>query len=111
MENGIVKMLGERIRALRKARSWSQEELADACGINQKYLSELERGRINGSIAMYHAIAQGLDMSLSDLTIGLQDENSDDELLALFNRAQKLDQSGRKVVIEALRGVLRGVEQ
>lgn len=110
MDNTITINIGLRIRALRKERGWSQDELAEAAGINQKYVSEIERGRVNASITMYHAIAQGLDMSLSELTDGLQAWTRDHELLEVFRRAEKLDEKGRRVVVEALRGILRGME-
>lgn len=37
--------IGERIRALRTERRWTQKQLAELLGISQNYLSELERGK------------------------------------------------------------------
>ena len=37
--------IGERIRALRIERRWTQKQLAELLGISQNYLSELERGQ------------------------------------------------------------------
>ena len=36
--------LGDVIRALRLARGWSQERLANACGYDRAYIGQLERG-------------------------------------------------------------------
>lgn len=38
-------IIGERVRALRKERHWTQTQLAKLLGISQNYLSVLERGR------------------------------------------------------------------
>ncbi len=37
--------IGERVRALRKERRWTQTQLAKLLGLSQNYLSELERGQ------------------------------------------------------------------
>lgn len=106
----MVKQLGERIRALRKSKGWSQEVLADNSGINQKYISEVERGRVNGSIVTYDCIAKGLKISLADLVDSVESGRSGDELLVLFHRAAELDDKERRLVLEVLRGLFKGME-
>lgn len=46
--------IGERIRALRRERRWTQKELSELLGISQNYLSELERGQ--GSFTAEHLL-------------------------------------------------------
>ncbi|MDD5301691.1 MAG: helix-turn-helix transcriptional regulator [Elusimicrobia bacterium] len=46
--------IGERIRALRQERRWTQKELSELLGISQNYLSELERGQ--GSFTAEHLL-------------------------------------------------------
>ena len=46
--------IGERIRALRQERRWTQRELSELLGISQNYLSELERGQ--GSFTAEHLL-------------------------------------------------------
>jgi transcriptional regulator with XRE-family HTH domain len=38
------KRFGDRIRALRNDRGWSQEELADRAGLHRTYIGSVERG-------------------------------------------------------------------
>ena len=42
-----LKKLGARIRALRIAKNWTQEDLAGECGLDRSYVSGLEVGRRN----------------------------------------------------------------
>lgn len=110
MENSLIKLLGERIRTIRKAQGLSQDELADASGVNQKYVSEIERAQVNASISIYDAIAKGLGLSLSELTEGLEYGSSSDEFLAVFRRAATLDDRERKILLEVIRGVFKGMD-
>ena len=109
MEKTLVMLLGARIRTLRKTRGWSQDQLAEASSINQKYVSEIERGRVNGSLVIYDAIAKGLGLTLSELTEGLQPNESGDGILALLRQVGTLDEKGRKLVLEVLKGALKGL--
>lgn len=55
------------MRELRRARSLSQEDLAELCGLDRTYISGVERGQRNISLRNIEAIAQALDVSLADL--------------------------------------------
>jgi len=46
--------IGERVRTLRKQRSWTQAQLAKLLGVSQNYLSVLERGK--GSFTAEHLL-------------------------------------------------------
>ena len=55
-----LKVLGRRIRALRKRQKWSQERLADEAAIDRSYMSGIERGIRNISVLNLIKIAQAL---------------------------------------------------
>ena len=63
----IERQFGARIRKLRTAKKLSQEELAFRAHMHRTYLSSLERGERNPSLKSIKAIADGLDISLSEL--------------------------------------------
>jgi transcriptional regulator with XRE-family HTH domain len=63
-----LKSLGERIRHLRQSLKISQEELAARCALHRTYVSDLERGTRNLSFLSLLAVAQGLDVTVSELT-------------------------------------------
>jgi transcriptional regulator with XRE-family HTH domain len=54
------KILGRRIRTLRRRKGWSQLELAFECGVSLPSLSRIELGRVNAKIASLAKIAWAL---------------------------------------------------
>jgi XRE family aerobic/anaerobic benzoate catabolism transcriptional regulator len=71
MASDICVQVGERIRALRKARGWRQIDLAESAGISENYVSDLETGRKEVCVRTLQTIAKVLDKSLSDFFAGL----------------------------------------
>jgi transcriptional regulator with XRE-family HTH domain len=63
--------LAERIKALRDKTDFSQEDFADHCGLHRTQMSLLERGKRVPSLRTLQAVADGLDISLSDLLKGV----------------------------------------
>ena len=67
----ILARFGRRLRDLRKARGFSQEDFAAECGLDRTYISGIERGRRNVSLRNIELIAKTLGISLSELFRGL----------------------------------------
>lgn len=67
----IMKMLGERIRELRKATGLSQEKFAFKIDMERTYFASVEAGKRNIAICNIKKIADGLGVSLSELFEGL----------------------------------------
>ena len=59
--------LGEKIKALRKRRSLSQEELSSEIGINSNHLSRLERGKFQPSVDVLKRLSKTFDVSIDYL--------------------------------------------
>lgn len=62
-----LKRLGERIRQLRSAKNWTQEDLAGECGFDRSYVSGLEVGRRNPTYLKLLKLAKTLGISLLTL--------------------------------------------
>src|SRR5438477_12567974 len=62
--------LGERIRAIRQLRRKTLKEVATAAQISESFLSQLERGRTNATIATLQRLATALGIEVSDLFTG-----------------------------------------
>ena len=59
--------VGERLRAIRALRRCTLKTVADRSGLSESFLSQVERGRSNASIASLRRIADALGVSVSDL--------------------------------------------
>jgi transcriptional regulator with XRE-family HTH domain len=46
-EAAVLREFGHRMRAARHARGWSQERLAEECGLHWSYIGQIERGKRN----------------------------------------------------------------
>lgn len=66
-DNEICISLGTRVRALRLARGWSQEELGARSNLDRTYVSGIERGVRNPTVTVLHALSEGLGIGISDL--------------------------------------------
>tara|TARA_R110002051_G_scaffold94682_3_gene164610 strand:+ start:1051 stop:1260 length:210 start_codon:yes stop_codon:yes gene_type:complete len=64
----VRQRVGLNLQALRRAKGFSQEELAHRADVHQTYLSGVERGRRNVSVMVLARIAAALDADLDDLT-------------------------------------------
>ena len=62
---GVI--FGQRLRELRTARNLTQGELADRCGSNHPFISNLERGVKVPSLTMVLRLAEALECRVSDV--------------------------------------------
>lgn len=63
---------GRRLRELRRARGWSQEELAARAERHWTYIGGVERGERNPSLTVLAALAKALNVTLSKLFRGVE---------------------------------------
>ena len=71
MEKVLI-ALGHRIRELREAKHWSQEEFADLCGLHRTAIGFLERAERNPRLDTLLTISRGLGITVSELLLGLE---------------------------------------
>ena len=82
-------MLAQKLRVLRVMRGWSQEELAEACGLHRTYISLIERAECNISLDNLEKIADAFGLSLPEL-LGMPDAAVfGEKLLAMLNANNK----------------------
>ncbi|MFT9017637.1 helix-turn-helix domain-containing protein [Acetobacter malorum] len=63
----FLKEFGARIRQIRKAKGFSQEELASACELDRTYIGGIERGERNISLLNIKKIGTALGVNLREL--------------------------------------------
>jgi transcriptional regulator with XRE-family HTH domain len=67
MKNSILDKFGLRLKALRIEKNLTQEQFALVCGLHKNYIGMVERGERNPSLINIEIIANGLELSISDL--------------------------------------------
>lgn len=71
MNATVLQELGNRIRGKRKARGWTQEDLADIAGIDRSYIGGVERGERNLTFNVLCQICEALCCDVAALTKGI----------------------------------------
>jgi transcriptional regulator with XRE-family HTH domain len=69
-ETQILRLLAERIRMLREAKGWTQEQLAERAAMQRSYLGDLELGRRNPSVRTLVKVANAFGISVQELFEG-----------------------------------------
>ena len=85
--------IGERIKILRKERKLTQVELAKKSNISRSYLTDIENNRYNPSVETLKAIANSLEVKLSDILSDEVEQNNslnDRDKKSITNDLKKL---------------------
>jgi len=64
---GLLRALGEELRAWRLKRGFSQEELAGKAHLHRNYIGMLERGQRNVTLLVLQEIAVNLKVTITEL--------------------------------------------
>jgi transcriptional regulator with XRE-family HTH domain len=99
--------LGARIKALRKSRGFSQEQLAEKSEITPKYLSRLEVGQQSPSIETLGKLAEALNVELWELC-DFGHEGTHKELQETLRKIiHESDEKKLRVAVKVFRAVTR----
>ena len=71
-------LLGRRIRALRNAKGWTQQELADRTMVTRQTINSLERERYSPSITLAFRLARQFDVPIEDLFLYSETEDANE---------------------------------
>lgn len=73
------KILGERIRSIRRRKGYSQEELGFRASCSTSFISDIERGEKSPTIETLHKITDALDVSLEEFFFKFQPKKKSKE--------------------------------
>lgn len=76
----MLEEFGERVKDLRKTIGLSQEKFALKINMDRTYLASVEAGNRNISLRNIEKIADGFDMSISELFEGVENEKKQKNL-------------------------------
>lgn len=63
----VAMHLSARLKKLREQNGWSLERLSTACGVSRAMLSQIERGKVNPTLAVTCKIARAFEISIGEL--------------------------------------------
>jgi len=69
MDNQILLQFGKRVKELRTQNKLTQEQFAQKTGLHKNYIGMVERGERNPSLINIQIIANGLEITISELMI------------------------------------------
>jgi transcriptional regulator with XRE-family HTH domain len=79
VQKNLKKIFGQRVRSLRKARELTQEQLAQAVGVDYKHIGAIERGVRAPSFDVIERLARFLKVQHYQLFLPAEAENIDIE--------------------------------
>lgn len=65
----VLKNFGEKLRQLRLAKGFTQEQLANELSVEISQISRIERGVINTSVTSLYSISKVLKINISELFV------------------------------------------
>ena len=108
MEESTKKLLGVRIKELRKTRGLSQERLSGKIDIDPKHISRIESGRSFPSLGTLEKLANALQVDLKDFFEFVHEAKNTRELKEIINNLLKeVDEERLRLAVKVLRALVR----
>lgn len=105
----ILKLVGARIRVLRKERGMSQESLGEKGGFHFSYIGQIERGEKNVALLNLEKIATALDVNVAQLFNYINEEYEQTESDANVNEIMMMLRKSDPQQIAMAKNVLREI--
>jgi transcriptional regulator with XRE-family HTH domain len=107
--------LGTRISALRKAKNWSQSQLADQVGISYAQIGRYEIKGAQPQAEVLKKIADALDSTVDFLVNGDNTDKAkaslqDAEVIRYFKEVDALPQEDKSALLRVIAGFIRDVK-
>lgn len=99
--------LGRRIREIRKAKKFSQEQLAEKVDVDPRYISRIELGKCYPSLETLDKIAQSLEVQIRDLFEFEHFVSTGLPANELFDLLDKTDKQERLRIMMILQAAIR----
>jgi len=107
--------LGSRIIELRKAKNWSQSQLADKVGVSYAQIGRYETKDSQPPAAVLKKIADALDTTVDFLINGNTEDKAkaslvDAEVIRYFKEVDTLPQEDKSALLRVIAGFIRDVK-
>lgn len=85
-------MMGNRVKQARKAKRYTQAELAEFIDMNPKNVSQLERGMTGISLSTLISICNTLDISADYILFGIKDSEQKNAITIMLSELSETEQ-------------------
>lgn len=96
--NQSVSDFPERVAALRKAKGFTQQQLAERVGVHVQQLKRYEAGSSQPTLDVIRNLAMALGATSDQLLFGKDERGPDDELRLRFEAASRFSAEEKKVL-------------
>jgi len=108
MSATIRKLIGKRLKSLRREKFLTQEGLAEEADLNPKYLSSLELGKENPTLDTLLKLSKALKVELSDIFLLDHEQENIRQLRKLIsNLVKEASPEKLKITAKLVRAILR----
>ncbi|HOI16814.1 MAG TPA: helix-turn-helix transcriptional regulator [Geobacteraceae bacterium] len=108
--NNTKVLLGARIREIRKARGFTQEQLAEMIDVEQKHVSRIESGKNFPTINRLEKIAAALNVPLMEFFDFMHLKDDDESAVNLEKMFLELDKNSRKIAFRLIRATIKALK-
>ncbi|MNJ56233.1 HTH-type transcriptional regulator SinR [compost metagenome] len=110
----ILKLVGARVKTLRKQQGYSQESLGEKGGFHFSYIGQVERGEKNISLLNLSKIAKALDVNVAQLFTYVHEHSEltevDVEVKEIVMMLRGSNPEKLRLAKNVLREIVRGIE-
>ena len=109
----VAIVFGKRIKKLRQARGWTQEDLAKAAGMDPKHIGAVERGAKTSSFYAVQRLATALKVAYFQLFIpeSRTTEAVEKEVASLIRDKGRIEPSNVQEFLRGLRTALKKLDR
>lgn len=108
----VLKLVGSRIRVLRKEKGLSQESLGEKGGFHFSYIGQIERGEKNVSLLNLAKIAEALEVNLIQLFAyideGFEATPLDESIQEVVSMLREVNEEKARLARNVLREIVKG---
>src|SRR5205823_4775463 len=110
--DGVAELFGRRVRALRRARGMTQDDLGRAAKLDPKHVGSIERGEKTASFDAVEKLARALGVRYHELFLPDRISGEIEQSLAdVLNDAGSLDRPAMQAFLRDLLGAVRRLDR
>ena len=106
MPNEMLAKGGARLRALRKERGYTQEQLAELTKLSTRHIAGIEKGEANPSFEVLYTITTELGTSF-DAVFNPADEQVEREIQDIAGLYRACLKQGRRLILAAIHAIAK----